>query len=443
MCENRYPLKIYSDMIRVMSIESGQLKRVLGVKDAVVMGLGSIMGTGAFVSLGLAAGVSGEYFFLSLLLAALLAGLNGLSTAQLASKYPVSGGAYEYARGEVSNYVGFLAGWLFLIAKSASASTAALGAVAAVSSIFSLGLARLQMGLYAALVVLITGLFVCLGLKRSQIVNRILVAIVLVALIVFGIVCLGSDPQPYISLSPPAKPGLKEVFYGAALLFVSFTGYGRVATLGEEVINPKRTIPIAVVMSLVVVFGIYLWISICSIHIVGEIGFGELAIKNYAPLQSIARLMGYDWLRVLLVFAALAAMLGVLLNLILGLSRVALAMSRHKDLPSLFDFVSEKGEPVKATMLITLVIMAFCLTESLEKSWELSALTVLLYYSITNISALKLKTKERFLSNYSGIGLIGCLSLAFFVDSASLLKGLFIVVFGSFYYFIRSKYFKT
>ncbi|PIP88614.1 MAG: amino acid permease [Bdellovibrionales bacterium CG12_big_fil_rev_8_21_14_0_65_38_15] len=430
-------------MMRVMSQSEGQLKRVLGVKDAVVMGLGSIMGTGAFVSLGIAAGVSGQYFFLSLFLAALLAGLNGLSTAQLASKYPVSGGAYEYARGEVSNFVGFLAGWLFLVAKSASASTAALGAVAAISSIFSLGLDRLQMGLYAAITVMVIGLFVCLGLKRSQIVNRLLVSIVLLALIVFGIVCLSSTPQPYVSLSPPLAPGLKEVFYGAALLFVSFTGYGRVATLGEEVINPKRTIPIAVVMSLVVVFGIYFWISICSIHVVGEIGFGELAMKNYAPLQSIARLLGYDWLRILLVFAALAAMLGVLLNLILGLSRVALAMSRHKDLPSIFDFVSSKGEPVKATMLITFVIMAFCLTEKLEKSWELSALTVLLYYSITNISALKLKTKERFLSShYSALGLIGCLSLAFFVDSDSLLKGLAVIIIGSGYYYIRQKYFK-
>lgn len=419
----------------------GKLLRVLGVKDAVIMGLGSIMGTGAFVSLGLAAGVSGEFFFLSLFLAGFLATLNGLSTAQLAAKYPVSGGAYEYARGEISNYVGFLAGWLFLVAKSASASTAALGAVAAVSSILGYGLSRSEMGVAAAVVVLVVGLFVCLGLKRTRVANRILVSLVIVALIAFGLVCLSNGSIEYSSLTLPKTPGFREVMYGAALLFVSFTGYGRVATLGEEVVNPKRTIPIAVVMSLVVAFGVYFWIALCSIHVVGEAGYGELALKTYAPLQAIARLMGQDWLRVLLVCAALAAMLGVLLNLILGLSRVSLAMARHHDLPSFFEKVAPSGEPVRASLLVTAVIMLFCLTEKLEKSWELSALTVLLYYSITNISALKLKTKERFMSSYySGMGLIGCLGLAFFVDVESLMKGVAVLLVGTGFYHLRKKF---
>jgi basic amino acid/polyamine antiporter, APA family len=149
-------------MLEPMEKTTGQLQRLLGVKDAVMMGLGSIMGTGAFVSLGLAAGVTGQYFFLALFLAGFLATLNGLSTAQLAAKYPVSGGAYEYARGEISPFVGFLAGWLFLVAKSASASTAALGVVAAISSISGTALSEKHTGLIAAGVVLIIGLF-CLS----------------------------------------------------------------------------------------------------------------------------------------------------------------------------------------------------------------------------------------------------------------------------------------
>lgn len=423
-----------------MDNTQGQLRRELGVKDAVIMGLGSIMGTGAFVSLGIAAGVSGQFFFLSLFLAAFLATLNGLSTAQLAAKYPVSGGAYEYARGEISPYVGFLAGWLFLVAKSASASTAALGAVAAVSSILGIGLSRNEMGLWAAVVVLVVGLFVCLGLKRTKIANRILVFLVLITFIAYGIACLFNGDIDYTAAVSDFEPGLKEVFYGAALLFVSFTGYGRVATLGEEVVNPKRTIPIAVVLSLVVAFAVYFWISLSSIHVIGEAAYGELALKTYAPLQAIARLMNYDWLRFMLVFAALAAMLGVLLNLILGLSRVSLAMSRHQDLPKYFKKVAPSGEPVRASLLVTVAIMLFCITTPLEKSWELSALTVLLYYSITNIAALKLKTKERFLPNhYSFMGLIGCLSLAFFVDLDSLVKGFVVLVIGTIFYFVRRK----
>jgi basic amino acid/polyamine antiporter, APA family len=285
------------------------------------------------------------------------------------------------------------------------------------------------------------GFFVCLGLKRTRIANRILVTLVLVAFIAYGVACLASAPIEYVEGMTEFNPGVREVFYGAALLFVSFTGYGRVATLGEEVVNPKRTIPIAVVVSLVVAFGIYFWIALCSIHVVGEVGYGELALKTYAPLQQIARLLGHDWLRLLLVIAATAAMLGVLLNLILGLSRVSLAMARHRDLPSYFQNVAFSGEPVRATLLVTFAIMLFCLTENLERSWELSALTVLLYYSITNISALKLKTRERFMSSYySMLGLIGCLGLAFFVDGQSLLKGLAVLLLGSLWYLVRARF---
>ncbi len=427
-------------MLKLM--EKGQLQRLLGVKDAVIMGLGSMMGTGAFVSLGIAVAVSGEFFFLSLFLAGFLATLNGLSTAQLAGKYPLSGGAYEYARGEISPFVGFLAGWLFLVAKAASASTASLGAVSALTSIMGVALSRQHTGALAALFVLIIGAFVCLGLKRTRLANRFIVALVIFAFFAFGVACLMSPRLDYVGTMPPINPGLREVFYGAALLFVSFTGYGRVATLGEEVVNPKRTIPIAVVMSLVVAFGLYFWISLCAIHVVGEVGYGELALDTYAPLQHIARMLEHDWLRVLLAVAALSAMVGVLLNLILGLSRVSLAMARHADLPDFFAWIAPNGEPMRATLLVTGAIMFFCLTENLENSWELSALTVLLYYSITNIAALKLKTKERFLSShYSMLGLIGCLGLAFFVDSVSLLKGAVVLLIGIIWYFLRKNYF--
>lgn len=422
-------------------MKNAQLKRMFGVKDAVILGLGSILGTGAFVSLGIAAGVSGEFFFLSLFLAAFLAALNGLSTAQLASKYPVSGGAYEYARGEISPFVGFLAGWLFLVAKAASASTAALGAVAAISSIAGFALSRQETGIYAAAVVLVVGLFVCLGLKKTLVANRIIVLLVVFSLIVFGVTCLLSEPLDYVASGAKLAPSLRDVFYGAALLFVSFTGYGRVATLGEEVINPKRTIPIAVVVSLVAAFGIYFWIALCSIHVVGESGYGALALDTYAPLQQIARMLNHDWLRVILVSAALSAMLGVLINLILGLSRVSLAMARHHDLPQWFAEIEKNNEPVRSNLLVTIGIMFFCLIENLEKSWELSALTVLLYYSITNIAALKLKTKERFLSSYySMMGLVGCLSLAFFVDQASLLKGIVVLLIGCVWYWGRNRF---
>ena len=103
------------------------LARVVGTPGAILLGLGSIVGTGAFVSIGIAAGVAGPSVVVATALAALLAACNGLSSAQLAADHPVSGGSYEYGYKHVSPRVGFMAGWMFLSAKSASAATAALG----------------------------------------------------------------------------------------------------------------------------------------------------------------------------------------------------------------------------------------------------------------------------------------------------------------------------
>src|SRR5690606_8909573 len=143
------------------------LARVVGVPGAVLMGLGSIVGTGIFVSIGLAAGVAGPSVVIAVALAAVVATFNGLSSAQLAASHPVSGGTYEYGYRYLNPTLGFVAGWMFLCAKSASAATAALGFGGYALSAFDITDRRARIALGVATLALLTAI-VAGGMRRSN-----------------------------------------------------------------------------------------------------------------------------------------------------------------------------------------------------------------------------------------------------------------------------------
>src|SRR5688572_23302527 len=155
-----------------------------------MMGLGSIIGTGVFVSAGIASGIAGPAVLLAVVLAALVATFNGLSSAQLAASHPVSGGTYEYGYKYLNSTFGFIAGWMFLCAKSASAATAALGFAGYVLSFFDTvsffdtnsAIWRIGLGLMA--VTLLTAV-IMRGLRVSNTLNIAVVTITLAALIFF------------------------------------------------------------------------------------------------------------------------------------------------------------------------------------------------------------------------------------------------------------------
>ena len=233
-----------------------QLTREVGLFGAVLMGLGSIVGTGVFVSIGIAAGVTGPSVILAVVLAALLAGCNALSSAQLAASHPVSGGTYEYGYKYLSPALGFSAGWMFLCAKSASAATAALGFSGYLLHATGQDPGLLRWVALAAVAVLT--MLVYSGLRRSNTANIVIVSLTLFSLAVFvaaGIPTLSevglSHFAPFLK-SEPGKPwsGWTNLLHATALMFVAYTGYGRIATLGEEVTEPRKTIPRAIVITL-------------------------------------------------------------------------------------------------------------------------------------------------------------------------------------------------
>lgn len=404
-----------------MAGDRGELRREVGLGGAVLLGLGSIVGTGVFVSLGLAVDLAGSAVVWAVLIAAVVATCNGLSSAQLAASNPVSGGTYEYGYRYLNPAAGFTAGWLFLIAKSASAATAALG----IAAYAGIGAERLP-----ALVALavVTGL-VLVGLRRTNQVNAAVVTVAIGSLLVLVAVSW-SEALATPTGDPGSGPQLAEA---AALVFVAFTGYGRVATLGEEVHSPRRTIPIAVVLTLAASASVYVLVAFVQSRL------GTAPAGSGSPLVPIGEAIGGTGLASLVRIGALAAMVGVLLNLVLGLSRVALAMGRRNDLPTVFARVHREGRsPTPAILLVAGVVAAFVAVGDIRTTWSFSALTVLVYYALTNLAALRQPPEERrFPRVVQYAGLVGCLALAAFIDPTMWAWGSGLVAAGLIWHRIR------
>ena len=422
------------------------------------MGLGSIIGTGVFVSIAIGTDIAGSSVLIAIILAAFLALFNGLSSAQLAAAHPVSGGTYEYGYHFLNHWFGFTAGWTFLVAKSASAATAILGTVS-----YSFHMAGISPGpvthLIAGYVLLLTvTLLVRGGIRQSDRANRWMVLITLIGLLLFAgaawltnglpttpfgdamrqmtgdvasitgagdatgaIGALGPNSTPATHNTPGShNTPVASLFYATALMFVAYTGYGRIATLGEEVKNPQKTIPRAIITTMIVVVLLYLLITATVIQLMGAEAFAATLQGEAAPLVMASEILQISWIRWAVSIAAITAMTGVLLNLLLGLSRVLLSMARRSDMPTQFQTIHpSSGSPTKAVWGSFAIIAILLSTGSVQFTWSFSAVTVLIYYAITNLAALRLRGDERrFPAWISLAGLAGCLFLTLWVKAA-------------------------
>ena len=393
-----------------------QLQRVIGLPGAVMLGLGSIIGTGVFVSLSLGAGIAGSMVLSAIALAGLVAVCNGLSSAQLAANHPVSGGTYEYGHRWLNPTLGFIAGWMFLCAKSASAATAALGFALYLMPDHSLPSALVTVGIVTAITLW--------GIQRSNTVNALIVTVVLFTLLTF--VALGA---PAISTLPERwqtalnSAPLQNLLPATALMFVAFTGYGRIATLGEEVSEPRRTIPRAVIATLVITVLLYTIVAWVALANTGN---------QFESLAKVAETFGGSTLGKVMTAGAAIAMVSVLLNLVLGLSRVVLAMGRRGDLPKVTARITESTKvPAVATIVVGALITGLVCVGDMKLTWSFSAFTVLVYYALTNLCAIRLKHEERLYPVWIAYaGFIACLSLAFFVEWRVMATGLGLIALG-------------
>lgn len=378
------------------------LERNVGLPSAVGFGLGAMVGTGVFVTTAVGAGMAGPAVLVSLVLAGIAAACNGLSSAELAMVYPRSGGTYEYAGRRLSPWSGFLAGWLFLAAKSTSAAATALGFGTYVGALTGLPPLAVSIGLVVGVTIL------CLfRLTKAGVVNLALVVVSAAALITF--IAVGLPGIDAARFTPFAPYGARGILTAGSLLFVAYAGYGRVATLGEEIANPKRNIPIAVVLSLIAAASLYILVTTTAVGTIGAEAFAAAAAGK-APLEAAA---GSGWLRLFLGVGAATALGSVFLNLLLGLSRMLFAMSRGGDLPSGLTRLNAASSPFAAVLVMGTIVGSLVALRDIVVLLSISAFAVLVYYSFTNLSALRLGRDERLVPPaVPALGLIFCLGLA-------------------------------
>lgn len=417
-----------------------QLRRELGVFGATLMGLGSIVGTGVFVSIGIAAEIAGPAVILAVAIGAIVATCNGLNSAQLAANHAVSGGTYEYGYKYLNPWLGFTAGWMFLLAKTASAATAALGFAGYLLK--ALGLSSSLVVPTALLAVVVLTLVVLSGIRRSNFANTVIVSVTLLALGFFIVACLPRAVAEGTNNFTPFLTGdIGSVLHASALMFVAYTGYGRIATMGEEAHSPRQTIPKAMIVCLIITMLLYIAVAAVGIGAVGADVLGNATQQVQAPLEVAVRRVAGSGGAFVLAIGAVTAMLGVLLNLILGLSRVLLAMGRRRDMPRFLGRLNQQQTtPYWAVLVVGVAIAFLVLLGNVKTTWSFSAFNVLIYYAITNLAALRLSPTERLYPQaIAWLGLASCLFLAFWVESSIWQIGLGLIAAGLIWHTVRQK----
>jgi len=382
------------------------LKRTLGLLDATAISVGAIIGGGIFVVTGIVAGLAGSALAISMLIAGIIALFTALSFVELTTWQPVEGSVYEYARQLISPFSGFLAGWMWILANTFTGAAVSLGFAYYLTTAFP----GLPSNLIAAALCIVFTALNFVGARQSALLNNILVAaklLVLAFFVVFGAV--HTTTTNFV----PFAPFDSGVLYGAYFIFFAYTGFARVAVVAEEVKDAKRNVPRALLLSLVISTIVYILVGIVA---VGLVGSANLADSN-SPLAEAMNATGSPLAVRIVSFGGLLATASVLLMSILGVSRMAYAMARRRDLPQVLTKLHHKFRtPYYAIWIIGMLLAVLVLFFDLTQVVAISTFASLFYYAITNIAALKLKIENRKYSRMVPVfGLSTCLLLLVFV----------------------------
>ncbi|WP_432421382.1 APC family permease [Nocardia carnea] len=408
--------------------EPGELRRSLGLTDAVVIGLGAMLGAGIFAALAPAARAAGPGLLLGLAVAAVVAYCNATSSARLAARYPASGGTYVYGRERLGEFWGYLAGWCFVVGKTASCAAMALTVGAYAWPEYAHAVA-------AGAVVALTAVNYR-GVQKSALVTRVIVAIVLAVLAAVVVAAgFGDGPAPEPGSGTEFSAG--GVLQAAGLLFFAFAGYARIATLGEEVRDPARTIPRAIPLALGITVVVYALVAAAALRMLGPDGLATAT----APLSDVVEAAGAGWLVPMVRVGAVVAALGSLLALILGVSRTTLAMARDRHLPHALAAVHPRfAVPHRAELAVGAVVAITAATVDITAAIGFSSFGVLVYYAIANVCAWTLAPSEgRPRRLIPVVGGTGCLLLAFGLPAQSVVTGTLVLALGALVYAARRR----
>jgi basic amino acid/polyamine antiporter, APA family len=402
-----------------------QLSRRLGTFDAVVIGLGSMMGAGVFAAFGPAARAAGAGLLIGLAIAAVIAYCNATASAQLAAVYPTSGGTYIYGRERLGPWWGFTAGWGFVVGKTASCAAMAL-------TIGTYALPGPWWAQRLIAVVAVIGLTALnyRGVTKTAGLARILVVCTFVALavVVIAIAIAGVQPSNLTGASAWSSVTVYGVLQSAGLLFFAFAGYARIATMGEEIRDPARSIPRAIIVAFGIAVVVYLVVGVAVLLAAGP----ERLARSGAPLAEALRAVGAAPLLPVVAVGATLASLGALLALIAGIGRTTLAMARHRDLPGWLAAVHPRYQvPHHAEIALAVVVCVLVTTVDLRGVIGFSSFGVLIYYAIANASAYTQPAAQRRWPRVLNVcGVIGCLLLVATLPWQSVVVGLGVFAIG-------------
>jgi APA family basic amino acid/polyamine antiporter len=404
------------------------LARRLTLRDAVAIGLGSMIGAGVFSVWGPAISVTGNGLLVALRIAGVVAFCNATASAQLAAVHPVAGGTYAYARAEIGPWWGFVAGWCFVIGKIASCAAMAMTFAAYAAP------AGWQVPVAVAAVAALCAVN-CFGVTRTAQLTRVLVLMSLLGLAI--VVAAGFSTATTATPAPLPDATVYGVLQGAGLLFFAFAGYARIATMGEEVADPARTIPRAIVLALGGAVLVYVLVAVVTLLVLGAD-----AASSTAPLADVVHRAGWSWLTPVVRVAAAAASLGALLALLTGIGRTTLAMARESDLPRFLAKVDDRWQvPRRAELAIAAIVIGIVLVADLRGAIGFSSFGVLLYYLIANASAFRQGADVRRYPRWlQVVGALGCLLLVSTLPVVASLVGTGVVLVGVGYRMLRLRH---
>ena len=376
-------------------------KRTLTLQNSVFLGLSSMIGAGLFVNIAPTAVISSYSLILGLVIASFLAFANASSSAQLARVYPETGGTYLYARKVLGNNASLFSGIVFIVGKIISSIAIALT--------FGNYLMPSYPKTSGVMLVLLVGIISYFGATKTASVARWFVYSV-VGILMFYIFSITTSTS--FNFSIPISEGLsiETLLISSSIWFFAFTGYSRLATFGEEVKNPEKIIPKAILTGLGLTVTIYFLVTYITLGIVDP----SIIQNSSTPLKVAFDLSRFSNFSFLISIASTIATGSVLLALIPGISRVAVAMSRDKYLPMVLSKIHKKyNSAYIADVSITFIVILGILTVDVIEAIKLSSFFILLYYSLTNLSVIKLEKSQRLYSIFIPyFGLLGCLLLA-------------------------------
>ncbi|MEM1848773.1 MAG: amino acid permease [Thermofilaceae archaeon] len=406
------------------------LRRQLNLLDAVSIGLGAIIGAGIFVLVGIAAGLAGPAVLLAVVLSGVSATFTALSFAELGSALPKAGGIYEYGHTLIHPLVGFLMGWMWVSGNIVLGATASQG--------FGYYLTALApqvdfRAAAAALVVAVTAVNI-LGAKLSARVNNVLVAVKVAALLF--LVAVGVGRIDLSNFHPFAPKGFAPILEATALFYFAYIGFPRIAMIAEEVVEPERNIPRAILTALWTSATLYLLVTATA---VGVAGWQRLSESN-APLEDVARMLGFSWI---VGVGGLFATLSVVLTSVMGQSRVFFAMARNGEIPKTLSKVHPRlGTPVYTILLSGAIMLILVLSVDIKGLAMVTSFLVLLTHVLTNVADVVLWRRGRtppfaapLRPLHAILGAALSLVLAFSVEIRALVWGFVIIAAGAAWYY--------